>query len=381
MKIETFQLERWMTTWELNVTHDITESGIAPLSIAGLLSLADISNPESYLDDLMHAPQMYSEARGTEELRASVASTYASVDMDDVLVTTGAIEANYLVFNVLLSAGDHVVVTTPCYQQLVSIPKAIGCDVAEWPVTAESGFTFDLDQLETLVQDSTRLIVINSPHNPTGALLRQSELERVAEIADRVGAWVISDEAYRWIEHPHGESLPQPFRDIYPRSVSVGTMSKFFGLPGLRLGWLAANAELAAACWAQRDYTSLSPAWLSDRFARLAVDNRDLIQQRNNGILAENLKKARSWFAENDDIVSWREPKAGLLAMVDVVGVDDTDELSERLAAEAGVMLAPGSAFGLPGYLRLGIGQRPEIFAEALDRTANFIRSYRAQTG
>jgi len=380
MKIETFQLERWMTTWELDVSHDITESGIAPLSIAGLLALADVDDPNGYLDDLIQAPQMYSEARGTINLRASIANTYATAEADDVLVTTGAIEANYLLFNVLLSAGDHVVVTTPCYQQLASIPKAIGCDITEWPVTPDSGFSFDLDRLESLIRGNTKLIVINSPHNPTGALLRQSDLERIAGLADRVGAWVISDEAYRWIEHPGGESLAAPFRDIYHKAVSVGTMSKFFGLPGLRLGWIAGNAELAEACWAQRDYTSLSPAWLSDRFARLAVDSRERIQRRNNGILAENLRTARTWFAENGDIVAWNEPKAGLLAMMDVIGVANTDELSERLAAEAGVMLAPGSTFQLPGYLRIGIGQRPPIFAEALDRTADFIRAFHTRS-
>lgn len=375
MKIETFQLERWMTTWELNVSHDITESGISPLSITDLITLSDVTDEREYIDGLLASPQLYSEARGTQELRTSIANTYASVGPDDVLVTTGAIEANYLVFNVLLSPGDHVVVTTPCYQQLVSIPKAIGCDVAEWRVTPESGFSFDLDALESLVTDRTKLIVINSPHNPTGAMLRQPDLERIAQIADRVGAWVLSDEAYRWIEHPGGESLPPPFRDLYPRAVSIGTMSKFFGLPGLRLGWLAGTAELAAQCWHHRDYTSLSPAWLSDRLARLAVDNRHKIQQRNDGILAENLATAQKWFDANSDIVAWSEPKAGLLAMMKVIGIDNTDDLSERLAAEAGVMLAPGSTFGLPGYLRIGIGQRPQIFTEALERTSDFIRS------
>nr|MBA2289618.1 aminotransferase class I/II-fold pyridoxal phosphate-dependent enzyme [Chloroflexia bacterium] len=229
MKIETFELERWMTTWELNVSHDITESGVSPLSITELLTLSDMTDAHGYIDRLLASQQLYSEARGTEELRTSIANTYASVGPDDVLVTTGAIEANYLVFNVLLNPGDHVVVTTPCYQQLVSIPKAIGCEVAEWQVTPESGFGFDLDALESLVTDRTKLIVINSPHNPTGALLRQPDLERVAQIAHRVGAWVLSDEAYRWIEHPGGESLPPPFRDLYERSISIGTMSKFFG--------------------------------------------------------------------------------------------------------------------------------------------------------
>ncbi len=140
-------------------------------------------------------------------------------------------------------------------------------------------------------------------------------------------------------------------------------------------GWRRLE-ELAQQCWGLRDYVSLSPAALSDRFATIAVANHARIQERNNGILTQNLGKARAWFEENADIVSWNEPRAGLLAMMDVHGVDNTDELSERLAAEAGVMLAPGSTFGLPGYLRIGIGQRPPIFAEALDKTAAFIREY-----
>jgi aspartate/methionine/tyrosine aminotransferase len=377
MKIETFALERWMTTWELNVTHDITESGISPMSIDDLLRVARFDDPGAVIANLMAKPQLYSEARGTEALRETIAATYRDLTADDVLVTTGAIEANFLIYNALLEAGDHVVVTTPCYQQLVSIPRAIGCDVSEWRVTPESGFTFDLDALEALVTDRTKLIVVNSPHNPTGAVLSQADLERIAAIADKSGAWVLSDEAYRWITHPGGIELPGPMRDIYPKAVSVGTMSKFFGLPGLRLGWLAATAELASQCWELRDYTSLSPAMLSDRFAQIAVANHERVRERNDAILAKNLEKARAWFAENGDIVSWREPRAGLLAMVKVHGMDNTDALSEHLAAHAGVMLAPGSAFGLPGYLRIGIGQRPEIFAEALDRAADTIRAYR----
>ena len=376
MKIETFELERWMTTWELNVSHDITESGIAPISIREMLEIAEVDDPNGLIDTYMSHPQLYSEARGTEQLRTTIASTFTHATADDVLVTTGAIEANFLVYNALLEAGDHVVVTTPCYQQLVSVPKAIGADVSEWRVTPDTGFRFDLDELESLVTDRTKLIVINTPHNPTGAVLLQDDLERIAALADRVGAWVLSDEAYRWLSHPGGVELPSPFRNIYPKGVSVSTMSKFFGMPGLRLGWLVGTAELAQQCWELRDYVSLSPAWLSDRFSQIAIANHEKIQKRNNTILEQNLAKARPWFEENADIVSWSEPQAGLLAMMKVHGFDNTDALAEHLAANAGVMLAPGSAFDMPQYLRIGIGQRPTVFAEALDRTALAIRDY-----
>lgn len=219
MKIETFALERWMTTWELNVTHDITESGISPMSINDLMTVAGVEHPEAVIADLMARPQLYSEARGTEDLRRIIAGTYRDVTPDDVLVTTGAIEANFLICNALLEAGDHVVVTTPCYQQLVSVPRALGCVVSEWQVTPESGFQFDLDALEALVTDRTKLIIINSPHNPTGALLDQADMERIAAIAQRVDAWVLSDEAYRWLDHPGGVTMPAPLRDIYALSL------------------------------------------------------------------------------------------------------------------------------------------------------------------
>jgi len=378
MKIETFALERWMTKWELLVTHDIAESGISPMSVREMLEVTRVDDPDAIIAEAMADRQLYSEARGTKALREIIASTYDGVSADDILVTTGAIEANFLVYNALLDAGDHVVVTTPCYQQLVSVPRSIGCEVTEWRVTPESGFVFDLDELERLVTDRTKMIVINSPHNPTGAYLGQAELERVAQIADSAGAWVLSDEAYRWLTHPGGAEQPAPMRDIYPRAVSIGTMSKFFGMPGLRLGWLAATAELAEQCWGLRDYISLSPSKLSDRFAQIAIANRACIQARNHDIIGVNLETARRWFTENGDIVSWHEPRAGLLAMIHVHDLENTDELSERLA-ESGVMLAPGSAFGLPEHLRIGIGQQPEIFAEGLERAASVIRQYRRE--
>jgi aspartate/methionine/tyrosine aminotransferase len=370
-----------MTTWELEVSHDITESGIAPMSIQDMLDLVVPDKAASITENALREPQRYSEARGTARLRHTIAETYAELSADDVLVTTGAIEANFLVFNTILNEGDHVVVTTPCYQQLVSVPRALGCEVSEWPVTSDGGFSFDLDLLDQLVTDSTRMIVINSPHNPTGALLTQHDLVRIAEIASRSNAWVLSDEAYRWISHPGGVDLATPFRDVWHRGISIGSMSKCFGLPGLRLGWIAASAELAHKCWSLRDYTTLSPTILSDTFSQIAIEHVDTIRTRNDGIIKANLATARAWFEHNSDIVAWQEPAAGLLAMIDVLGCDCTDELATTLARDASVMLAPGSAFGLPGHLRVGIGQHPHIFAEALDRTATSIRQFVSDPG
>lgn len=370
MKVETFTLERWMSTWEVKVDYDIAESGIYPMTVNELLDLLPTAERDQTLARLLDLRLGYTEARGTQQLRETIAATYASVSADEVLVTTGAIEANYLLFNSLLDAGDRVVAVYPAYQQLYAVAKAIGCDVALWKLKEEDGFRFALDELERLVTPATKLIVVNTPHNPTGAILAAEDLERVYRLAESVGAYVLSDEAYRWLDLPGGEPLAPPMRELGTTAISVGTLSKPFGLPGLRIGWIAATEEIIRRCWATRDYISLSPARLSDALADVALRLRNPIVARNHEIVAANLVTADRWFAEHADLVSWTRPRAGLLALMRYHLEIPSLELSNKLAAEYSVMLAPGSAFGFEGYLRIGIGQTPRIFEEGLSRTA-----------
>lgn len=373
MKIERFGLERWMTTWELDVDYDIAESGILPLTVNDLIALSP--DPDALTHDIQTMPLGYSEARGTLALREALSGTYERVDADGILVTTGAIEANFLLFNLLLNPGDHAAIVAPAYQQLLSVPRAIGCDVSEWRLTAESGFRFDLDELRRLVRPETRLIVINSPHNPTGASLSDDQLREIVAIAEECGATILSDEAYRGLRHPGGQPMATPIVDLTSRGISVGTFSKPYGLPGLRIGWIAASPEMIQQAWGMRDYVSLSPAKLSDRLALEAVRVRDRIFARNSEIIAANLATARTWFTENADLASWTEPVAGLLALMKLETDRPSLAVADDLARDAKVMLAPGSVFGYEGYLRIGIGQRPDIFAEGLRRTAAYLRA------
>lgn len=326
-------------------------------------------------EDLLALPLSYSEARGTEALRSIIADTYKRASADDILVTTGAIEANFLLFSALVQPGDHVVAVSPAYQQLHSVPRALGADVGLWSVVRGDEFAYDLDVLESMVTDQTKLIVINTPHNPTGATLNDEQLDRVVEIADKVGAWILSDEAYRWLEIPGGEKLPDPLHDRYERAISVGTVSKPFGVPGLRIGWFTANGEIAQKAWGIRDYVSLSPARLSDRIAQTVIAEREHLLQRNAGIISENMETATAWFEEHSDLVSWTAPRGGLLAMMRYHLPIPSSQLADRLAEEKRVMLAPGSAFGIEHYLRIGIGQRPDLFRKGLDATAELLRS------
>ncbi len=375
MQIETFQLERWMTTYELDVDYDITESGIYPLSLRELIELSD---DDALLDELLDTRLGYSEARGTHELRAELASTYANSTADNVLITTGAIEANFLLFNTLLTPGDHVVAVHPAYQQLYSVPRGIGCQVDLWRLTPDNGFTFDLNALEDLVRPETRMIVLNTPHNPTGAALTDKQLRRIYEMAEAHDLWLLCDEAYRWLELPGAEALPGPGRNLGERAISTGTFSKPFGLPGLRIGWMIAPEEIVQRCWELRDYISLSPGKLNDRLALHALRNRERIFERNRRIVTQNLETIDLWIDENDRFVSWTRPHGGLLALLAYNLEIPSQSLANRLAEEYSVMLAPGAAFDYEHYLRVGIGQRPDTFEAGLERAAACFRDLEA---
>jgi aspartate/methionine/tyrosine aminotransferase len=347
VKIEPFALERWMTAHELSASYDIAESGILPLSTNDLLAFEEPEERRAILERLLDTPLGYSEASGSLELRTTLANTYRECGPENILVTTGAIEANFLLFNVLLDPGDHVVAVNPAYQQLNSVPRAVGADVNLWRIGPES-CRYDLD-----------------------------ELERVYDLAESVGAWVLCDEAYRWLEVPGGDRFAPPAFNYGSSAISVGTISKPFGLPGLRIGWMAAPAEIVTECWSMRDYVSLSPGKLSDALAILAFKHRDRIIERNRKIIGQNLEATNRFVEERSEFLSWTPPRGGLLALLryelDVLSL----ELANRLSEEQGVMLAPGSAFGFEHHLRIGIGQDPAIFAEGLRRAGAFFDELR----
>jgi aspartate/methionine/tyrosine aminotransferase len=367
-----------MTTYEMTARWDIAESGIFPMSTREILGLLPADERAGELDRLLDLRLGYSEACGSAELRGLIATTYENTSPDEVLVTTGAIEANFLLFNELLSEGDRVVIVDPAYQQLQSVARAIGCDVALWKLRAEDGFRFDLDELRRLATPGTRMIVINTPHNPTGAMLSEAELREIYALAEDLDAWVLSDEAYRWLDLPGKPPLAPPMRNLGPRAISIGTFSKPFGLPGLRTGWFVATEDVVRRCWGLRDYISLSPGKLNDALAVIAFRHRDQIVARTREIVAANLPVAERWFAEHADIVSWTPPSGGLLALMRYELDVPSLEIANRLAEDYGVMLAPGSAFGYEGYLRIGIGNDLEVFAEGLRQTARCLRELRA---
>ena len=380
MKIEPFLLERWMTRHETHVKYDIAESGILPLSTHDLLQFEPEGTRAATLEALLQLPLGYSEACGTVALRSALAATYQLVAADQILVTTGAIEANYLLFQVLLDAGDHVIAPYPAYQQLYSVPRAIGCEVSLWQVGPETDYRYDVDALERLLTPRTKLIVVNTPHNPTGAMLSPADAARVYALAESVGAWVIGDEAYRWLSVPGGDPFAPPAVDMGARGISVGTLSKPYGLPGLRIGWMAGPRDVIERCWGMRDYITLSPGKLNDALACLALRHHDKIVERNRVIITANLAAASAWIESRQDMLSWTAPRGGLLGLLKYNLPVDSLTLADTLATEYSVMLAPGSAFGYEQHLRLGIGQRPDMFARGLAEAGRALDRFRASS-
>jgi len=364
LQIAPFELELWMNKHELKVKFDIAESGIAPLSINELLAYDDDARVTDAITNLALG---YNDAYGAISLRKEIAKTYSDCVPENILITIGAIEANFLIFHVLLNRGDHVITQFPAYQQLYSVPEAIGCNVSYWRCHDDKGFKFDLADLRKLIQSDTKLIIINTPHNPTGAVLSNSEMAEIYDMAKAVGSHVLSDEAYRWLRVPDSTYNFKPAFNLGSSAISTGTMSKPFGLAGLRIGWIAAQSDLIDKCRSTRHYISLCPGKVDDTLAAIAFRNKDKIFKRNEQMITENLSMLKEWVDRRADILSYHRPAAGLLCMLrhqlDISSV----QLADKLAEQYSVLLAPGSVFGLEGYLRLGFGQHPDIFQMGIE--------------
>lgn len=364
MRIVPFELERFQSEWEHRVRYNLSESGVRPLSVRQLVG------DDAALAALLDAPLVYTQTNGTPGLRAAIAVAYPGATADHVQVTNGGSEANFVVTWRLVEPGDEVVVLVPAYLQIAGLVTAFGGVVREWPMRrgADGRWRPDLDELEALVTAKTRAVVINTPNNPTGARLSGADLDRVAGIADRVGAWIVSDEIYRGAELDGVESASMWGRS--PRVIVTSGLSKAFGLPGLRVGWAVAPPEVAASLWAYHDYTSIAPGALSDRLATLALAPamRSTLLSRTQAILRTNVPAVEGWLRDSGLPFDWASPDAGAFVFARYDLPIGSTALVTRLRDEESVLIVPGDQFGLDGYLRLGIGEHVDYVLEGLAR-------------
>jgi aspartate/methionine/tyrosine aminotransferase len=267
--------------------------------------------------------------------------------------------------------GDRVISVLPTYQQHYSIPESYGADVKILLLREENGFLPDLDELSALATAGTKLIVINNPNNPTGALMNQAFLEQIIAVARKQNAWLLSDEVYRGLDH-EGEGTTPAIVDLYEKGISTGSMSKAYSLAGLRLGWIAAPTELIRAVTIHRDYNTISVGMLDDFFAALALEHGNTILERSRSIVRDNRVQLASWI-EREPLISWVAPRSGTTALLKYHIDIASEELCIRLLEETGVMMTPGSAMDMEGYLRIGYANQGQILREGLERTSAFL--------
>jgi aspartate/methionine/tyrosine aminotransferase len=364
MKLEPFAMERMQSTWEHRVAWNLSESGVHPLRVEELADTAD-DRAAVLSQDLG-----YTQTNGTPDLRAAIAALYPGAGPAHIEVTNGGSEANFVVLWHLLDPGDEVVMMMPNYMQMRGIARGLGAVVRPWPLAGgETGARWrpDIALLESLVSSKTRLIAICNPNNPTGARFTASELNDISRIAARAGAWVVSDEIYRGAERD-GVETPT-FWGRYDRAIITSGLSKAYGLPGLRIGWIAGPPALVEELWGVHDYTSIAPGAVNDRLARfaLAPARRAVILARTRGIVGANYPIVRRWIEKRAPKLEHTPPDAGAIVLVRYHHAVNSTLLAERLRNEQSVLVVPGDHFEMDGYLRIGFGTDPAHLSSALD--------------
>jgi len=369
MRIADFALERYFARWEFAVKHVLGASDVEGWSMAELLELADDETRAMWSGLKLG----YTESTGHPLLRAAIASLYDSVDPDGVLVFAGAEEAVYCLLSTAVEPGDHVIVTWPGYQSLYEVARAAGAQVSLHALREEDGWALDVDRLRRSIRPTTRLIVVNAPHNPTGMLPTVDEWRSLAATCAEAGIRLFADEVYRFLEHDGAETLPAG-ADLDERAVSMGVMSKSFALAGLRIGWLATRDHaVLERCARMKDYTTICSSAPSEVLALIALRARERVLARSRAIVAANLAVLNEFFARRADAFSWVRPRGGSTGFPRLVpggpAGSSADTFAARLVEATGVLLLPSSTFGFgDSHVRIGLGRTdlPEAI-EALD--------------
>lgn len=379
MPFTPFELEEWQSRWETSVAFNLADSGVAAVRLGELLAGEGGALPdEAELARLLDLDLHYPPVAGTTLLRERIAE-WIGATPENVLVTVGASEANAIVTSTLVDPDDEVVVMEPGYRQIRGIAHNAGAHVRSFPLDPRRGWRPDLEALAGAVTDRTKLVAVTNPNNPVGTVLAEAEMDAVVAAARRSGAWLLADEVYRGTERLTDDLTPT-FWGRYERTISVGSLSKAFGLPGLRLGWLVAPPEIVDATWRRHEYATIATGMLSMRLAELALEPAmlDRLLARTRGYVRDGYARLAAWIAANADLLAIVPPDATALGFVryhlDLPSVD----VAHALRREADVLVAPGSVFGVEHHLRIAHGLEPAMIDEAFDRAGRVLRGLAA---
>lgn len=388
MHIHPFGVEQWMNAWETRCELNLAETCVESLTLAQLLDLCG-SSVARLGEDLAALQLTYGHIEGSPRLRSAIAALYVDRGPEHVLVTHGTVGANHLVHTTLVEPGDHVVAIRPTYEQHYAIPASIGARVSPLWLRESERWQPDLDRLRDLVRGApTRLIALTNPNNPTGALLDAATLSQIVDIARDAGARVLCDEVYRGTElfetAPVGAAGPPAetpsIADLMPQGISTAGMSKAFSLAGLRLGWIVADPDVLRRVEVHRDYTTISVGRIDDHLAALALEHAPAILARSRALLAANLAVVADWVA-GEPRIEWVLPAAGTTALLRYDLPMTSHDLCRDLIERTGVLLTPGSAFDLEGYVRIGIGNNPQALAAGLARLSDYLAGAGGRVG
>ena len=368
MKIDKFEMERMQSTWENVVEMDLSESGIRPVTLRELAEMG------LDLDAILDTPLGYSQSNGTIPLRESLAEIYPGSTPDHIEVTNGTSEANYLLALTLLRDGDEVAFEVPNYMQFGGLPKSFGAMLRTFRLRIDHEWEPDWDEFDRAVNERTRLIYVSNPNNPSGSVLTEDAMRRIVERCEATGAYLLADEVYLGAEIERERT--RSFWGMSDRVIVTSGLSKAYGIPGVRIGWIVGPKEIIAECWGQHDYLTIGPNKISDAVARVAVraENREKLYARTRAILRHNVPIVRQWAAGFGKFLTFREPQAGALCLVRYDSSTPSFPLCERIRVNQSVLIVPGAHLGLEGFLRLWIGGKPEFLTEGLRRIGMELR-------
>ncbi len=353
MTFYSFELERWQSTWENRVRYNLSESGVHPLSIGELFELTGGDPAE-----LGALRLVYNQSDGSDALRGAISGLYSGATEDNVTVTVGSAEANFIVCWTLIEPGDHVVVLTPVYMQTPGLARNFGAAVTELPLHFERGWDPDPEEVAAAITPGTKLVVVTNPNNPTGHVLSDEARAVIVERAAAAGAWILVDEVYQGAEL-NGVETPS-FWGGYDKTIIVNGLSKAYGLPGLRIGWIVSSTEFKQAVVRRHDYTVIGPSPVSDYLATRALGVRDQILARTRGILNDNFPLLESFLQGFGTLFEWHKPDCGAICMTRYRHSMNSLDLVERVRAEQDILMVPGEHFGLPFHLRMSYGNERE---------------------
>ena len=361
MKIETFELERVQSIWENRVEYNLTESGIHPYTLNELLSKGE-------LEDLQSIRMGYGQTNGSIELRETIGALYPGSDIDNVLVTNGSAEANFITVWSQLEPGDELILMLPNYMQIWGLARSFDVSIKPFHLREELKWGPDLEELEQLISPQTKMIAVCNPNNPTGATLSEKEMKEIVRLARKVDAWIYADEIYRGAELD-GNDTPT-FWGLYDKVMVSGGLSKAYALPGLRIGWLVGPKAAIEKAWAYHDYTSIASGILSNRIATLVLkpDIREQVLGRSRKILNENLEALSDWIKKHHNLLNFIPPRAGGMAFIRYKLDINSRELATRLREEKSVFIMDGDCFGMDQYIRIGIGSEKGYMLAGLER-------------